>query len=440
MKKYYKYLLVLLVFIVFLLFNLIICPLYLDEIWSYGFSNNIYNGLIPYKDFNMVITPFYSILMAIPMFIFGNNLLVFHIENTLIITLLLVLIYKLIKEKVFLILPLLIFPMSIIFPNYNLFILFLFILLIYLEKNNKNDYLIGLIIALIFLTKQSIGIFLIPVSLYYLKDKKRLFKRFISFLIPVIIFIIYLLITNSYKEFIDLCILGLFDFGKGNSNMNIFFIFSVLLLLLLGYLLKRNKKIEYYYLLVFISICIPLFDLYHFMIYLVAYLIIIIMNDNIFILKPKLIGLTLFIGILSIYIIKSNFNIKYYPNNINLFEYRYIEKKNINSTKDVIKYMNKYNNKVMFIGPNAYYYKIITNQKINYLDLINTGNFGYNGSEKLLNKVKSLDKDYVFFVSKDEIGKGKQTDQKLIKYIIKNYEKIDEIYLYDIYRLGDIND
>ena len=204
-------------------------------------------------------------------------------------------------------------------------------------------------------------------------------------------------------------------------------------------LMRNTKKIDYYYLLTFISICIPLFDLYHVQVYVIAYLIILFMN-NTKLFKPKLIGLTLFIGLLSIYIIKSDFNIKYYPNKLNLFEYRYISNKNIKSTNEVIKYMNKYNNKVMFIGPNAYYYKLITKQKINDLDLINTGNFGYNGSSKLLNRVKSLPKDYVFFVKKDEFGKGKQTDQKLIKYIIKNYKKIDEIYLYDIYRIGDSND
>ena len=432
MKKIYKCLLFILLFIFFLIFNLTVNPLNLDEIWSYGFSYNIVNGLIPYKDFNMVITPFYSILMAIPMFI-NNNLLIFHIENSIIITLFIFITYKLIKEKVFLILPLLIFPLNITFPNYNFFILFLFILLIYLEKNNKNDLLIGVLLSIIFLSKQSVGIFLIPVSLYYIGKKKNL-KRFIGFIIPNVLFIIYLLITNSYKEFIDLCILGLFDFGKNNSNFNIFFIFVVLLILLILYLVKKHKKVEYYYLLGFVSICIPIFDLYHFLIYLIACLVVFHMNDLLFIFKPKLVGICLFIGLAFVYITRSNINIKYYPNDLNLFEYRYISKKNINYTKKIIKYMNKYNNKVMFIGPSAYYYKLVNNNKINDLDLINTGNYGYNGSNKLLNRVKELDKDYVFFIDKDELGIGKQTDQSIYKYIIKNYKKIDEISNYAIYR------
>lgn len=437
MKKIFKYILL---FVFFLVFNLIMCPLNLDEIWSYGFTNNIYLGLIPYKDFNMVITPFYPFIMSLLFHIFGNNMLFFHIENALVITIFIYFCSKLLKDKTYLILPLLIFPLNIVFPNYNFFLLFLFILLIYLEKNNKNDYLIGLVLAFVFLTKQTVGIGLLLVSLYYLKDKK-IFKRFIGFIIPNIIFILYLIITNSYKEFIDLCFLGLFDFGKSNTNIfTIFFFMSIILLIILFIFIKKDsKKIEYYYLLLFISICVPLFDLYHFNIYLVSFIIIFLLNNK-YEFNYKLIGLSLFIGLLFVYVFHSDFNYKVYPNDIHLFEYRYISLKKINFTKNVLKYSKKYNNKVMYIGPDAYYYRLINNEKISYIDLINSGNFGYDGSNKLLNMVKSLDSDYVFFVRNDEVGYGKQTDQKVIKYIIKNGKKIDSVLIYDIYRLGDVND
>ena len=436
MKKIFKYIVL---FVLILLFTLIINPLNLDEIWSYGFTNNIYNGLIPYKDFNMVITPFYPFIMSLIFYIFGNNMLVFYIENTLIIILFIYICSKLLNDKTYLILPLLIFPISIVFPNYNFFLLFLFILLIYLEKNNKNDYLIGFILSFIFLTKQTVGISLLLVSLYYLKDKK-LFKRFIGFIIPNIIFIIYLFITNSYREFIDLCFLGLFDFGKSNTNVfNMFFFMIIVLLIILVKMIKKDsKKIEYYYLLMFISICIPLFDLYHFSIYLVSFIIICLSNGK-RIFNYKIIGLSLFVGFSLIYIYHSDFDYRFYPNDINLFEYRYISSKNIKYTKKILKYCDKYNNKVMFIGPNAYYYKLIQGKRIGYLDLINKGNWGYDGSSKLIKKVKSLDKNYVFYVANDELGFGKQTDQNLIKYIIKNGNKIDEVEIYDVYKLGDID-
>ena len=101
---------------------------------------------------------------------------------------------------------------------------------------------------------------------------------------------------------------------------------------------KDSKKIEYYYLLMFISICIPLFDLYHFSIYLVSFIIIYLSNSR-RIFNYKLIGLSLFIGLLLVYIFHSNFNYKVYPNNLNLFEYRYISSKNIKFSKNVLRFI-----------------------------------------------------------------------------------------------------
>ena len=71
-------------FIIILGFNLFLYSSTLDEIWNYGFSYNILNGVLPYRDFNMVLTPLYSFIMTIPLFIFGNNILVFHIFNVFI--------------------------------------------------------------------------------------------------------------------------------------------------------------------------------------------------------------------------------------------------------------------------------------------------------------------------------------------------------------------
>ena len=61
-KPFIKYFLV---FFFFLYWSLIVQPISLDEIWNYGFSYNIYNGLVPYKDFNMVMTPIYPMIMSV---------------------------------------------------------------------------------------------------------------------------------------------------------------------------------------------------------------------------------------------------------------------------------------------------------------------------------------------------------------------------------------
>lgn len=80
-----------------------------DVLWNYGFSYAISRGEIPYVDFNMILTPFYSFLMSIGL-LFHQNILVFYIENALLIVLLFYLLFQLFRERAWFFLVLLIFP------------------------------------------------------------------------------------------------------------------------------------------------------------------------------------------------------------------------------------------------------------------------------------------------------------------------------------------
>ena len=117
-----------LVFIFFLFWNLIVQRINLDEIWNYGFAYNISQGLIPYEDFNMVLTPFYPMLISFFLVLFSSNLLVMHIINSLMITVMLYLIERVLKLNINIFILILCFPLSVAFPSYNLFLLFLFII------------------------------------------------------------------------------------------------------------------------------------------------------------------------------------------------------------------------------------------------------------------------------------------------------------------------
>ena len=81
-KKYYPYLILFL----FFLFKTLFGALCGDEVWNYGFAYNIFKGLIPYRDFNMVIPPLYPFIMSIFFFLFSPNLLTMYIINTLMIS------------------------------------------------------------------------------------------------------------------------------------------------------------------------------------------------------------------------------------------------------------------------------------------------------------------------------------------------------------------
>ncbi len=427
------------IFAFLLIFNLFIYPNGFDEIWNYGFSYNILNGDLPYRDFNMVLTPLYSFLMAIPLFIFGNNILVFHIFNVFVIILCFFILYKLLGENVWLCMIAFWVPFSILYPSYNLFLLLLFLILIYLEKMNKNDYLIGFILGLLILTKQSVGgLILIPGLLFCLKDKKKLISRIIGCLIPCSIFLMYLLVTKSFMNFLDLCLFGLFDFAGSNGNYNnlCFYVFIVITIITIIFIIKDKKNIYNYYALMFYSVSIPLFDTYHVQLQLIAFLLLFLMNFK------KKVPINCFVVFIFVvlcisfaYCKSTTFN-NVYPNNINHFEYRYLPKAQVDLTNDVNAFIkNNKEYKYMFLDSNGYYFRIINDEHISYLDLINMGNWGYNGSDKLIKAIKKLPKNTMFFVAGVELKSQKQANRRAIKYVIKNGKKINSVGLYDVYIL-----
>lgn len=425
-------------FIYFFIYNLIVSPVLIDEIWVYGFTNNIYTGLIPYKDFNIIIPPLYYFIMVIPFYLFGSSMLTFHIENALIITFLLYLVYKLIDKKIILILPFLIFPLNITFPNYNFLLLVLFVLLLYLEKEKKSDFLIGIVLGLMILTKHTVGLFMLLPSLYYFKYKNKMIHRFLGCIIPCLLFLIYLLVSKTLYSFIDLGILGLFDFGNNNHNFfnTYFFIVCIIILIVLYHIKKKKELLPLLYLLFFASIAVPIFDLYHVSIFIIAFMIVMLQFYKIdkFPIYILMISFFFIVNILSF--IQCNFNLRDYPNNIHHFEYRYLDKNTINHLNHYNTIIKNNNYKFFIIGTEGYFHKITLDQKTSYLDMPCGGNFGYNGYKKMIKLIEDLDPDTLIFVNKREIdNEYGQIYKELFKYIEDHYKLIDEDDLYYFYKL-----
>ena len=434
-KRYKSLILIIFLFLLFLLFNLTLLPTNLDEIWNYGFSHNLYSGLIPYKDFNMVITPFYPFIMSLGFHIFGSSMLVFHIEHAIILICLCVLLFLLIDKKAWFIVALMLFPVNVSFPSYNIFLYFLLVLIIYLEKEKKSDYLIGFLLGLCVLTKHSVGLCLLLPSLYYIKDLKKVGRRFLGFIVPLFVFIIYLIITKSMIPFIDLCILGLFDFASENGKaFNIYFLLFIIMIgITIYFIVKDRKNLVNYYVLAFYSIMIPLFDIYHFMVAFLAFLILILSKVKKDIIKPGLFGISIIL-FATVLLMDSRFKSKIiYPNNIKHFEYRFIDYDSILFTNKVNDYIKKNSDReFVFLNSNGYYFRLINDMKISYIDLINAGNFGYNGSDKLLKEIKKR-KNSIFLVDKRELSPIKQSDKQALNYVIDNGKKIGNIDFFDIY-------
>lgn len=420
-----------------------------DVLWNYGFSYAISKGEIPYLDFNMIITPFYPMFNAIFLKIFSNNILVFYIINSFLITLMFNLLFKMFNYKTWILFLFLFFPLpAVVFPTYNMLLIFLVLLLIYLEKNDGNDYLIGIILGISILTKQTVGCFLcLPSLFYFYKNCKKIGKRITGCCIICSMFFLYLLFCGTLEEFFSLCFLGMLDFHNANTRVfNIFFFLTLLLDFIIVYKIVKDKRnINNWYVLCFSIVNVPLFDVNHFEYFLFLFLALFL--EKLTIHKKQLCYCSLLFSLCYIFIFFYNtvgFSISY-PNHYNNFEVRLLYNKNGEfAIRDRLnKYINKNkNNNIVLFSSEAYFYKITNEMDINYFDLLNKGNHGYNGTKRMINKIREMPKgtkfilDYGEFKKKDRYQR-QQINKEIMKYVIDNGKLIDEFDCFRVYKLAN---
>lgn len=430
MKNIVKYILLFLGLVLFFFVINYFSVINDDLIWNYGFCSNFAKGMSMYKDYNMVITPLYPFIVGTLMKLFGNNMFIFYLINSLVPSIIMLLILKL-NKKTFI--PVMLLLSFVSTPNYNLLcILFLFIL-IYLEKNQKNDYLIGLLLALTFLTKSSIGIFLSLPTIYYLfKDYKKVLKRIVGFLIPNIFVIIIFFFNNSLYDYLNYCFLGLFDFAKSNTE---FSPWIIILCLDVVYLIKeylKKKDITILYILAFQLIAYPIFNGFHIMYASVPLVYYLISNlplkiNNIYLEYQKILSIVLLsplIGTLMIYLTHDFV----YDNNI--FRYRYVNKEFYDNAKIIDSFFQGNYSNVYFIMYSSYLNKYLLDIPINQYDLLLKGNLGYKGEEKVIEKFK--EKHNIYFVTYNNFENG-QASKKIYDYVVNNSNYVTSIEQYRVY-------
>ncbi len=442
MKKIIKYVIIFLVFLYSILipYNIF----FGDSIANLGFSYAITKGEIPYNDFNMIIPPFSPFFYSIPLLIY-NSSISFYIFQAILLTAFFYLLEKQLDKKIYLLaLPIFFsFPISLIsflFPGYNFLLYLLIFLILYLEKNQKSDLLIGILIGLSIITKHTIGFFLIlPSLIFYYKDYQKLSKRFAGILIPITIFFLYLLLTNSFMNFLNLCIFGIFDFASSNtSNSNLYLL--LVAIICLGYIIyciiKDYKNITYYYLLITILYIYPLLDQYHISYFIISTLYIFFLRTNVkkVPIIPTLSILITIIGAWTYFTFHyGTFHFVNYQN----YPLRYMAdswEKNYNQLEEFI--MENDKDVVLFLlGTENYFYKITHNEKITYFDLPNYGNYGYDGYHTMKEKIDNLHDVYIIIdiAGYQNIGKNQQYYKELVKYIcdIGKYQKnINQYFIY----------
>ena len=243
----------LIILILFLSVSAVIIPKEinnLDELWNYNFARDIADGLLPYKYFNMVITPLLSMICGAVLKFTFNELIVMRILAVCLITAILYVtyrIFRILKINQYICNILIIGIYLLMYKHfcidYNFAALLIILMTIYYElKNiskkedflnvNKRDVFLGILVGSSILFKQTIGLFTSVIFIFYKllivtnkEEVKKVFKiiflRLLGVIIPVIVFVIYLITNNIWYDFLDYTVYSLNTFSNKISYLNL---------------------------------------------------------------------------------------------------------------------------------------------------------------------------------------------------------------------------
>ncbi len=425
-KKYISFLIFFISFIISVLYLYYFRPLTDDEIFNYGFANNILSGLIPYRDFNMIILPFFSYLLSFILLFLGKKLIVYHMLISIFIGIITCCCFKKIGYRAFVIyLLLLIYP----YTGYNMFCLFLFMIMLFICDKNL-DILEAILISMMFLTKQTLILLIIP-SIMFAKNRKKVFS---IYLISILILVMYLLIFNNLYEALDYCFLGMFDFtSKNNTGVGGFILLELVILSFLIYSFYKDKNKYLLYLVMFQIIVFPIVDYFHFVIGFIpiVYYLLVKYNDK------RLFNLYVVASVVTFFILL-NCGIMFEDDTYLYLEHYDVSnfmkgRSNFSITKfyisDIEKTMDYYDNyKVYILSNYSYLIKLNLEIPINKYDIINYGNMGYDGSNRYIREMDDYcsNRKCIFFINGSEIVNSDkiQTDQRILNYVLNNYTKV----------------
>ena len=458
----------------------------LDEIWNFNFARNISNGLLPYKDFNMLQTPLLSFILGGILKLFGQELFVMRIASLVLGAGILFIAFKILRElkintkwSIFSSALLFLFIKDSFYIDYNYAILFVTLLLIYIELKYKNysvkyNVLIGLLAGITILLKQSTGIIISAITVLYLllekRDKetlKAILYRITGVLIPCIIFVIYLFLTNSMSSFIDYCILGIGTFqnkisylkllrGKDLTAFLALLVPVTLIILLVINILhakqeKLKENIQDIILFVFslgqFIMIYPISDDIHFKIAAFPTIVIILYYVCKNIQELKNIKLSIFIehfmNIITIsfvgLLILESINDIYLYSQTDKSILKHFSNIPISSTLqdriiEVDNFIQNEKKDVYILDSEAAVYMIPLDRYNKDFDMFLKGNLGQAREEGQIEKIKNM-KDTLILIKNNKIPLNWQTPKEVITYVKENLRKVGTVSFFDIYEL-----
>ena len=316
-------------------------------------------------------------------------------------------------------------------------------------------------------------------------DSKEQFKeyvktaitRIIGTLIPVLIFIVYLIVTHSLVDFINYAVLGIKTFSNRINYMSLFsnskieirvlalWIPISIIVMSIVLIITNIKKMEneiidnlttlLVYSLSIIIVMYPISDKIHF---LIGGLIAIIGMLYMFFLLGKLVydkingdkklkiykiitGLVC-VSLFAIILSKGLTNLYNYAKkekNTEINHYKYIEmsqglKNKINSIDNYILEAEQNGDRVYILDAEAAIYMIPIDKYNKDYDMFLKGNIGKDGEQGQIEKIKQKNDNEIILVRKSNLKTNWQTPKKVVKYVRENLEKIGEINIFEIYK------
>lgn len=449
-----------------------------DELINFLNTYKMANGLIIYKDTNVIITPLFFYIGKILLILFGQNFVVYRTYNLILTTILYFLTYKILRElKVGKKLSLFYTVMIVAFTsdikqagaNYNVLAYCIFELGLLLElkmkRGNKKNIVQGVILFLVFLANQKLAVgYFIALCIYNISNKniKDLAKQLITAAFILVIYLAYLYCQENLYNFIDYTVLGIGEF-KSNKALDSYFIQDVIYILLILLTLtiyimciitaKDKEKKKTYKLLIIFSSCaliltIPILNYYHLVLSSILMMTsLLYMANNIIeeFMKEKNVNILITIstlififiigikGILEVtgYAIILNYGDKNSP-----FFGTATSRELSEEIEKVSEYIQNNDKDTIVFSTFAPFYSIQLNDLDNKVyDWPLRGNLGKEGEDGLIKQVQELENTQILlYESDDRSAEIYQFAYKVVDYIKENMEYVGKIESFDIYQ------
>lgn len=435
-NKYFKYsikIIGIILFILSIVWLLFFSAVDSDDKDRYRWATLIWQGQLPYKDFNMLQTPL-SIYYYALFFKISDSIISFRLCNLSIILLLglmLIKISKKINKKTVFPIIYLYTIFLIITPNsiYNLLSMFIWLSGVYLylqyKETNKNKYLIfiGIITALCFYTKQNVGLLMlgslgIVFIRYWIVSKtaiKQALKSAVtlwtSYIITILTGLSIFYIIGNLDEFIEYTLTASNEFL---SSYNVYLVAIVLLLNIIASILLaiQFKQLELgIFSVTSIAIMFPIPNISHMM---TAWIFIVLIISGIDIKDIINIFIQIALSLICIvgygYVMINNTDVE-----VNKFEFKHMIEYYDTKDNHLLPYLdNKDLSKYHIIDGCAGWYSIHYDNYDNYYDLFLPGNLGHNTNIDIVKHTMETEKGNYFIVR--NVDRNYVNDENTIFY------------------------